>query len=526
LKSYSNHLVSTQTSGEILPNNYYPTMRSSAIFPARLIKGKIDTIITFMGYWLLKRDIKEITAILTIRSSDGTIVIIESKLIDCVKSFNWSIDCMLNKSDMDFQGDFFGSVEVEIYSARDMVYPYPAITFSYTSQFGNTFVHTAGRIYTNLADMEANNEQVVAETGFDIISKKDYYPYFSFVNGPIEIKNTSIDLEFINIRGESLVVKRFIEHENSYSTIWINLLENEIERSFFNDQRGTVKIYHNLVGFFPRFVVGNVYKKFEAISLSHSYYDSSADKSDLSTWKNPNQEEFFDSVLSFPISFNYDYTELVVYPNFSQKDFNMIFEFYNEDGVKVGTSSHIEFIKINEKSVKYIDCRKLLEEINSEEKLYLCKVISDGGGEVPSRLKFGLNIGMNNNEILSSNICFNAKVPFSYERQKKGTFRWCPVFDANYQSIFFHDCSLLRKEKNDSELDISYWRESDDRSLTFKTKLAANGVKDILSENRDQVSEFLNNDIGWVTIRASSPYNLGYYVTNYENGLIGADHVF
>jgi len=526
LKSYSSHLLSTHTSGEVLAENYYPTMRSSAIFPVRVIDEKVNTIVTFMGYWLLKRDIKEVTAILTLRASDGSVVLIESKLIDRVKSFNWSLKHMVEKSDIALETDFFGSIEVEIYSARDMVYPYPAITFSYTSEFGNTFVHSAGRIYSNFDDMEANSEQLVAETGFDIISKKDYSPYFSFVNGPIAINKENINLEFINLKGDSLFVKRFIEHENPFATIWMNLLENESERSFFNGQRGTVKIYHNLLGFFPRFVVGNVYKNFEAISLSHSYYDSSKDKSNLSIWKNPNKDEYFDSVLAFPVSSEYDYTELVIYPIFSQKDFSMSFEFYNEDGEKVGTSSHIEIVKVNKNSVKYIDCRKLLREITSEEKLYLCKVISDGGGEVPSRLKFGLNIGMHNNEILSSNICFNAKVPFSYERQKKGTFRWCPVFDANYQSIFFHDCSILRKEENDSEIDISYWRETDDNSLTFKIKIPANGIKDILSEHREQVSDFLNSNIGWVTIRSSSPYNLGYYVTNYGNGLIGADHVF
>ena len=59
MKSYSNHLTYTQTSGEILAKDYYPTMRSSAIFPVRVIDEKVNTIVTFMGYWLLKRDIKE-----------------------------------------------------------------------------------------------------------------------------------------------------------------------------------------------------------------------------------------------------------------------------------------------------------------------------------------------------------------------------------------------------------------------------------------------------------------------------------
>ena len=41
----------------------------------------------------------------------------------------------------------------------------------------------------------------------------------------------------------------------------------------------------------------------------------------------------------------------------------------------------------------------------------MCKVIIDGKGEVPTRMKFGLNIGMNSGANLPTNICFNANVP-------------------------------------------------------------------------------------------------------------------
>ena len=46
-------------------------MRSSATFPIQYKAGQLDTICTFMGYWLLKRNIDKITAIITIRNKDG-----------------------------------------------------------------------------------------------------------------------------------------------------------------------------------------------------------------------------------------------------------------------------------------------------------------------------------------------------------------------------------------------------------------------------------------------------------------------
>ena len=179
MKSFAKHLTSTKSFGEELPINYSPTMRSSAAFPIRVEQKKIDTVVTFMGYWLLKREIKEVTAVITVRASNGNTVIAESNLINCVKSFKWSMKEMLGKSQENFDGNFLGSVEVEIFSARDMVFPYPAITLSYVSELGNTFVHTCGRIFNDLRDLEENNEQVVPETGFDIISKKEFSPYFS-----------------------------------------------------------------------------------------------------------------------------------------------------------------------------------------------------------------------------------------------------------------------------------------------------------------------------------------------------------
>lgn len=526
MKSFSKHLTSTKSFGEALPINYYPTMRSSGVFPIRVEDKKIDTVVTFMGYWLLKREIKEVTAIITVRASNGKTVIVESNLIDCVKSFKWSMKEMLSKSHENFDGNFFGSVEIEIFSARDMVFPYPAITLSYLSELGNTFVHTCGRIYNDISDMEENNEQIVPETGFDIISKKEYSPYFSFVNGPFAIDKEKIGLEFINTEGESLFVKRTIENENPYATIWINILDDESVRSFFNDERGIVKINHDLKGFYPRFVVGNVYNNYEAISLSHSYYDTSNDFSESAMWKNPDTKEFFDSVISFPVSCNFDFTELVIYPNFYPKDFNMSFEFYNEDGENIGTSPYIASVKTDIKAVNYINCRKLLEDITSEKKLYLCKVIFDGKGEVPTRMKFGLNIGMNSGANLPTNICFNANVPNEKIHKKKGTFKWCAVFDANHQSIFVNDCSLLRQQHQNAEIDISYWRESDNQSLNFKISLPADGVTDILNGYRDKVSDFLNDDLGWVSMRSSSPHTLGYYVTNFGKGLVGGDHLY
>ena len=86
MKSYINHLKTTRSFGETLPKNYKPTMRSSATFPIQYRAGQLDTICTFMGYWLLKRNIEKVTAIITIRNKDGEKIKVESHVIDSTKS--------------------------------------------------------------------------------------------------------------------------------------------------------------------------------------------------------------------------------------------------------------------------------------------------------------------------------------------------------------------------------------------------------------------------------------------------------
>ena len=60
MKSYYQHLRSTQEFGEKQNLLKKPVLRSSAIFPV-IQNDHYSTTIHFLGYWLLKRNLKEIT---------------------------------------------------------------------------------------------------------------------------------------------------------------------------------------------------------------------------------------------------------------------------------------------------------------------------------------------------------------------------------------------------------------------------------------------------------------------------------
>lgn len=174
MKSYTNHLKSTKSYGHNQDLNYRPIMRSSATFPLIHKGGKIISLYTFMGYWLKKRTIPLVTVLITLRNSNGKKINIKSLKVDEVKSFVVTSSSLLENVNK----DFLGSVEFEIFSAIDMVFPYPAITFAIKGKSSLNFVHTCGRIYNDFDDLNSNEEKIVPETGFDLFTNEKYKPFF------------------------------------------------------------------------------------------------------------------------------------------------------------------------------------------------------------------------------------------------------------------------------------------------------------------------------------------------------------
>ena len=91
------------------------------------------------------------------------------------------------------------------------------------------------------------------------------------------------------------------------------------------------------------------------------------------------------------------YTELVVYPNFPKCNVKFNLEIYNNTGIKIKKLNSV--LKISNKLNKpiYLDIKKILDKDNIKinyKKDHLIKLIVDGNGKVPTRLKFGLNLGL------------------------------------------------------------------------------------------------------------------------------------
>jgi hypothetical protein len=523
MKSYIEHLISSKSYGEAQSVNYRPTMRSSAVFPLLHKPNSLTSIYTFMGYWLRKRKIPLVTALVTARNKDGEKVSVQSIEVVDVRSFEiTSTDLVVNPNE-----DFTGSVEIEIFSAVDMVFPYPAITFALKGKNGLTFVHTCGRIYNNFDDLNANSEQLVSETGFDLYIGKGYTPFFSFVNGPIAINNETVELEYIDETDSPVTQSVKIESVPPYGLGWIVLNQEKDIISTETMTKRCVKVKHKFKGFFPRFVAGNVLRDFEDVSLTHSYYDTSSDLTKNAIWKNPNTKEFEDGVIAIPFDKDFSCIELAIYPNFARTSVSLRFDLYSSSGQFVASKDSRVEIGTSADKLAYVDILNMFSEHKKSTHIGMVRMVCLGEGSVPARMKFGLNFHKPVNDTnLPSNICFNASVPNDKLLLKPGTFRWCTVFDASAQKIYLHNTSFVKSGFNDAEVHIEVYRVCNAESLKWSTVLPYNGTLDILEDKAEAVEDFLQGRTGWVTFTCSSPFVTGYYVTNYKKGVIGADHLY
>ena len=87
MKSYQAHLSSTNIKNPKISGNN-EVLRSSAIFPF-IINDSLDTKILFMGYWLIKRNIKKVSLNISIRSKEGILIKKSVQTINQVKAFQF-----------------------------------------------------------------------------------------------------------------------------------------------------------------------------------------------------------------------------------------------------------------------------------------------------------------------------------------------------------------------------------------------------------------------------------------------------
>lgn len=247
--------------------------RASAIFPIR-IREKTNFSIVFLNYWLLKNGIDFVNINIRIYDDLGRLVILKSlKVIELHNKISVG-DLLLLERPGNFSFD--GMVEIEVVSAENLSFSFPAIVGVYESDGRFSTVHSAGRIKNADEIKKSSRSQ---ESNWSCIFEKkpqsqgwSVVPFFHyFVGATNPLPDEVIEINLRDKRGGIIESK----------SINVGEMPAFSSKIFFADQIFTLVSEPSIDAFisvtlhttdvFPRLVVGNFHKDIDFLEVTHSF---------------------------------------------------------------------------------------------------------------------------------------------------------------------------------------------------------------------------------------------------------------
>lgn len=503
MRSYSAHLKTTF-------HNPDAVHRASSIFPIFHSPG-VRTRVLFLGYWQLKRKIADLSVTAILRNLEG--IKIQSFKIDVSIPKAYEIDLApFIKSPQ-----FFGTIEIEILSSENLVFPFPAMTVNYYGPSFSSAVHTTERVYNDLEDAKKNSATHVPESGFNLRYDKEWEPFVTFINGPQTTKAQDVKLKFYNQFNESLETTITLRQLQPYELTLLYLKEYADLKSFLKGKTGTCKLDFLLEGVFPRLLVGNLSKSLQAQVVTHTYYDCSAATKESDYWPEY-QEDWYQESLMIPLLGNTHTTSIDLYPIFSPSHFFLNLEIFNASGKLIKTIPHFYEIKAPFEKFQTL----FLDQYVTDEKPYGARISAEAIDKMPARIKIAFNIGLKNKGI-PCNICTNLQPFVPAFQNKKSSFKWAPfIADQPKPSLFLMNSCPKKVWEESAQVGINFYRKQDGECLKRNAEIPPQGLLHILLD--DELKLFFGSSPGWVTVISSNPYLTLYYLNENPSGIIGGDH--
>lgn len=525
MRSYYAHLASTK----VVENpTEKPVFRSSAIFPVMHRDGMSSRVL-FLGYWMLKRNIDKIASLITLRAIDGSLITRKFQTLTDAKAYRIEVADLLTQAKLSPDVPFEGSIEVEFFSASNMVFPFPATVINYYSPDFSSVVHTAQRVYNDFEDMQKNSQTDVPESGFNVHVDENNEPFIGLINGPLAQEDSKIVLQFFNHKGESLEYNKSLGTLKPYQTTFIYpAREIELE-SFLDHQAGSCRAKFNLNWIFPRLLVGNWQKNPCALVITHSYYDCTAAIAPSNYWS-PEEPQWDPASLMIPLFFQGDhFTNVYFYPIYSPSEISVDIALYSKEGKLLIFKPDVLRLISPAEGHTVIPLRDLAESSNLLPIDFLAArvvVRPVGDSLLPARIKIALDIG--DEKGLPCNICMNLQ-PFNPPLALKAqSFKWLPLLaDRPGSSVWLMNSSPQKNYDQVANLELTFFREKDNNTLSRTCQIAPQGFLVILPDNDPELHEFLEGTIGWLTVISSNAFLTTYYFSNLGSGIaVGGDHGF
>lgn len=526
MRSYYAHLATVQTPKK---NLVKPTFRSSAIFPVFNMPG-IRSRILFMGYWILKRHIHQISAVVTLRSEEGELLHRQTFLIEEARSYSIELSEQLVACGFKEDTHFMGSLEIEFFSTANLFFPYPATVINYYGPHFSSVVHTAQRVYNDFEDMHRNSETAVAESGFNLYADEEHEPFFGFINGPEDTPESMIQMEFFNADHEVLTYEMPLGSLAPYQTSVIYPARIVDLKQFLKGKPGAAKIGFHVNWVFPRIVVGTLQRSLPAMTITHTYYDCTQAHAESDFWM-PSQPEWYPATLILPACVRDDlFTKIYFYPIYSPSSLTFDVEIYNSQGTKLGRTQDLLAIQSPSDQVRSIDVKTLCKTCNIDLNQDLgIRLIARtvGNSRFPARVKIGFDVGEDRDREMSCNICTNLQ-PFNPSLENKpSSFRWSPILaDQPKAELWIMNSAPHVDYRKNAEIQLTFYREQDNATLSRTLVLPPHGFSVIRPQEDPELDAFFRNKTGWCTAVTSNPYTTNYYFSYNPSGVVGGDHGF
>lgn len=524
MRSYYAHLATTdpKPEGEVPPR---PTLRSSAIFPVIQEEG-ISSRILFMGYWMLKRQIHEITCVITLRNHEGDPLHRQTLMIREAKTYRIELSDQLAAAGLAADAPFMGSLEVEFFSIHNLVFPYPAAVINYYGPQFSSVVHTAQRVYNDFDDMQRNSVTEVPESGFNIYADEAREPFFALINGLEPMPGSDLTMEFFNADHETLALTLPLDKLAPYETRIIHPAQLLDLKTFLKGQPGAAKVRFHVNWAFPRLVAGNIDHSLPALSITHTYYDCTKATSDTDYWQDP-IEGWHPAALMIPVTTaKGHFTNIYFYPIYSPSTFTIDIEIYDTKGTLLGKKEQAATITSPSSDVHKIALKELCQELGIAPQPHLGARIIARGTHIPSRIKIGIDQGAHPDR-LPCNICANLQPTYPPYETKPHTFRWAPILaDQKQSTIWIMNSSPKVDHTKEAEVEVTFFREQDTTIIQRKITIPPQGFLVIDPEADSELKEFFKGKIGWMTAISTNPYTTTYYFAENASGIVGGDHGF
>jgi hypothetical protein len=492
-------------------SNKSPVTRSSAVFYFKS-SNYFNTTIHFLNYWKVKRGIKDVIAMATVRNMGGDKFFSTEIMLPDQGAVEIEIKSLLKSNGVEFD-TCEGSIELEFFSKQNLFVGYAAIVIRYSGENWHTSAHSCQRYFSFSSADKNIDKKGFAEEGNQTIQKDlNLEPFFIIHNGPNTLLDEEASLEIISYDGRK-IRKNLPKISWTPNETKIFYLKGLLDyRNFLQGQWGTYKIIYKCQGVFPRLIAGFENLSNGAWSVDHTNFAASSEDINNDQFDVEKKDGFKNLVFNVPNFSTKNWNcYLDIYPTYPEGEFAI------EVKRKIGIHSSVEKVSlppISESVVTRINS----QQSENTELNFLSKL------RLPRRFHTGVHYSYQ-----GSDPAFLIDGPYPHQSGPVKT-RWAPIFGG--QDIANYLLIANRVFKEETPIDIHYnsliYNAFADEPLQFEFTLPREGTLCLCLEKEiEDLQSFLANKSGWIYIKSNVTSNsVFHYLSLYKDQSVTCDHAF